>query len=173
MASVKKTKQPGDNISLKTKKTEDPSVMNWINAQTNLMDSLRYLIENEIRQNGVRNLQAFIPMERNTLASAAPSQNGVPDGTRPGLDAEAAAVTAVAAADAVGAVAGARQLQEAKEQAAAAVAVQPDEPEPAERPQGTEGRTADWERPETPTEERDTGPSAEDEIDDDDIEAWI
>ncbi|WP_284642983.1 hypothetical protein [Paenibacillus silviterrae] len=67
---MKKTKQPGDNISLKTKKTEDPSVMQWINAQTNLMDSLRYLIENEIYQNGVRNLQAFIPTERNVLGTA-------------------------------------------------------------------------------------------------------
>lgn len=44
--------------------------MQWINAQTNLMDSLRYLIENEIYQNGVRNLQAFIPTERNVLGTA-------------------------------------------------------------------------------------------------------
>jgi hypothetical protein len=64
---MKKTKQPGDNISLKTKKTEDFSVMQWINEQSNLMDSLRYLIENEIKSNGVRNLQAYIPVERNTL----------------------------------------------------------------------------------------------------------
>jgi hypothetical protein len=68
---VKKTKQPGENISLKTKKTEDPAVMNWINAQTNLMDSLRYLVENEIARNGVRNLQAFIPAERNVLGMRA------------------------------------------------------------------------------------------------------
>jgi hypothetical protein len=68
---MKKTKQPGDNISLKTKKTEDHSVMKWINDQSNLMDSLRYLIENEIKSNGVRNLQAYIPVERNTLKTAA------------------------------------------------------------------------------------------------------
>jgi hypothetical protein len=67
---VKKVKQPGDNISLKTKKSENPLVMEWINAQTNLMDSLRYLIENEISRHGVRNLQAFIPAERNLLGSA-------------------------------------------------------------------------------------------------------
>lgn len=65
---MKKTKQPGENISLKTKKNEDPSIMNWINAQTNLMDSLRYLIEKEVFQNGVRNLQTFIPAERNVQA---------------------------------------------------------------------------------------------------------
>ncbi len=61
---MKKTKQPGENISLKTKKTEDSSIMEWINAQTNLMDSIRYLIENELSQNGVRNLQAYVPAER-------------------------------------------------------------------------------------------------------------
>lgn len=69
---MKKTKAPGDNISLKTKKTEDPLVMAWLNAQTNLMDSIRYLVENEIRQNGVRNLQTYIPMERSGLHAAAP-----------------------------------------------------------------------------------------------------
>lgn len=67
---MKKTKSPGDNISLKTKKTEDPLVMAWLNAQTNLMDSIRYLVENEIRQNGVRNLQTYIPMERSGLHEA-------------------------------------------------------------------------------------------------------
>lgn len=71
---MKKMKQPGENISLKTKKTEDPAVMEWINAQTNLMDSLRYLIEMEIAQHGVRNLQMFIPAERNVLASGSPRQ---------------------------------------------------------------------------------------------------
>lgn len=71
---MKKTKLPGDNISLKTKKSEDPAVMQWINAQTNLMDSLRYLIENEINQSGVRNLQAYIPTERSTLNSSGSAQ---------------------------------------------------------------------------------------------------
>lgn len=61
---MKKLKNPGDNISLKTKKSEDPAIMEWINSQSNLMDSIRYLIENEVRQNGVRNLQSFIPADR-------------------------------------------------------------------------------------------------------------
>ncbi|MBP3966639.1 hypothetical protein [Paenibacillus lignilyticus] len=64
---MKKTKLPGGNISLKTKKTEDPLVMAWLNAQSNLMDSFRYLVEKEITLNGVRNLQAYIPMERTNL----------------------------------------------------------------------------------------------------------
>lgn len=71
---MKKNKLPGDNISLKTKKTEDPLVMAWLNSQTNLMDSIRYLVENEIKQNGVRNLQAYIPMERPGLQDDAARQ---------------------------------------------------------------------------------------------------
>ncbi|CAG7653306.1 hypothetical protein ACFQI7_30635 [Paenibacillus allorhizosphaerae] len=61
---MKKSKQPGENISLKTKKSESPAVMEWINSQTNLMDSIRYLIENEVRANGVRNLQRYVPADR-------------------------------------------------------------------------------------------------------------
>lgn len=67
---MKKQKQPGENISLKTKKNESGAVMEWINGQSNLMDSIRYLIENEIRLNGVRNLQHFIPSDRPMLAAA-------------------------------------------------------------------------------------------------------
>lgn len=67
---MKKTKRPGENFSLKTKKSEDPQIMQWINAQSNLMDSFRYLIENEIVRNGIRNLQAHIPSERNWNAAA-------------------------------------------------------------------------------------------------------
>lgn len=69
---MKKQKQPGENISLKTKKNESAAVMAWINGQSNLMDSIRYLIENEIRLNGVRNLQYFIPSDRSLAAAAIP-----------------------------------------------------------------------------------------------------
>ncbi|QYR21786.1 hypothetical protein KZ483_01715 [Paenibacillus sp. sptzw28] len=72
---MKKIKQPGDNISLKTKKNENPAIMQWINAQTNLMDSLRYLIENELHQHGVRNLQSCIPAERTLLVPGSPAHN--------------------------------------------------------------------------------------------------
>ncbi len=90
---MKKTKSPGDNISLKTKKNEDPLVMAWLNAQTNLMDSIRYLVENEIRQNGVRNLQTYIPMERSGLHDAS---------QQIAVAVEAAAVVGVAQAAQVG-----------------------------------------------------------------------
>ncbi|MCQ6561454.1 hypothetical protein [Paenibacillus mendelii] len=89
---MKKTKEPGGNISLKTKKNEDPAIMQWLNAQTNLMDSIRYLIENEIRQNGVRNLQAFVPAERAFGASSQPLSNtGVPASGAAGFQQEVAA----------------------------------------------------------------------------------
>ncbi|GIP40409.1 hypothetical protein J31TS4_36890 [Paenibacillus sp. J31TS4] len=45
--------------------------MDWINSQTNLMDSIRYLIELEISRNGVRNLQTHIPAERDLSAMPA------------------------------------------------------------------------------------------------------
>ncbi|MED4583537.1 hypothetical protein [Brevibacillus choshinensis] len=61
---MKKPKKPGDNISIKTKKNESPLIVDWINCQTNLMDSIRYLIENEVAANGIRNLQNYIPAER-------------------------------------------------------------------------------------------------------------
>ncbi|WNQ11366.1 hypothetical protein MJA45_27840 [Paenibacillus aurantius] len=73
---MKKSKQPGDNISLKTKKNEDPAIMQWINSQTNLMDSIRYLIEKEVTHNGVRNLQAFIPAERGFTSEGKNGQAG-------------------------------------------------------------------------------------------------
>jgi hypothetical protein len=67
-----KPKKPGDNISLKTKKNESPVIIEWINGQTNLMDSIRYLIENEVTANGVRNLQHHIPAQRALPAQLKP-----------------------------------------------------------------------------------------------------
>ncbi|MDN4071466.1 hypothetical protein [Fictibacillus terranigra] len=72
---MKKQKKPGDNISLKTKKNESPAIIDWINSQTNLMDSIRYLVENEIKANGVRNLQQHVPADRGfSLEDAAGGQ---------------------------------------------------------------------------------------------------
>lgn len=70
---MKKQKQPGDNISLKTKKNEAPAILKWINTQSNLMDSLRYLIENEIKEHGIRNLQQHIPADRGFASENAQS----------------------------------------------------------------------------------------------------
>lgn len=157
MTRVKKTKQPGDNISLKTKKTEDPSVMNWINAQTNLMDSLRYLIENEILHNGVRNLQAFIPMERNVLI-VNPSHQ---DRSMSDYRSESLPEAAVA-------VVGAREIREAREEVLAGKSVRQEEPEPP-----IPSVLREDAKPPEGTERSELKPSDDEEIDDDDIEAWI
>lgn len=47
------------------KKDEDPLIFQWLNMQGIYSDSIRYLIEKEIAENGLRNLQHFIPTKRN------------------------------------------------------------------------------------------------------------
>jgi hypothetical protein len=42
----------------------DNELMKFASAQTNFTDSVRYLIEKEIFENGVRNLQEYIPSNR-------------------------------------------------------------------------------------------------------------
>lgn len=77
---MKKPKKPGDNISIKTKKNESPLIVDWINCQTNLMDSIRYLIEKEVVANGIRNLQNHIPAERafsTNVDSVSANHNGL------------------------------------------------------------------------------------------------
>lgn len=54
----------GKNFSVNTKKDETPSVIEWLNSQSNLSDSIRYLIEQDIKLYGVRNLQQIIPADR-------------------------------------------------------------------------------------------------------------
>lgn len=56
--------EAGKNFSVNTKKDETQSVIEWLNSQSNLSDSIRYLIEQDIRLYGVRNLQQIIPADR-------------------------------------------------------------------------------------------------------------
>ncbi len=105
--------------------------MQWINAQTNLMDSLRYLIEREIAHHGVRNLQTYVPAERSMLRGGEVSPDAMTRSPYDAVGMESAAAT------------------EAKE------GVLGSNPEPFQEAAH---------RPEPPAEE---------EIDDDDIEAWI
>jgi hypothetical protein len=90
---MKRIKLPGENISLKTKKNESEEVMAWINSQSNLMDSIRYLIENEVRQHGVRNLQQFVPADRSL-----PEAGALPTWARAEVAAAAEHAAALAAA---------------------------------------------------------------------------
>lgn len=42
----------------------DNKLMQFASMQTNFTDSVRYLIEREIFENGIRNLQEYIPSNR-------------------------------------------------------------------------------------------------------------
>jgi hypothetical protein len=155
---MKKTKQPGENISLKTKKSEDPAVMDWINSQTNLMDSLRYLIEIEIRENGVRNFQTFVPMERNVLTASQPaSMDGGTNTSQPSSlrddSAEDASATGHAASN--GRPSAASDRAGHGRSIPTNRTLQPNQSSPLQ----PAGNVSD-------------GASADDEIDDEDIEAW-
>ncbi|HET7628642.1 MAG TPA: hypothetical protein VFK44_09670 [Bacillales bacterium] len=65
---AKKEKKPGDHIILRLKNNESPLVLEWMNRQSNLSDAIRYLIEEEIRANAVRDLQEYVPAKRKPLA---------------------------------------------------------------------------------------------------------
>ena len=62
-----KEKKPGDHIILRLKNTESPLILEWINSQSNLSDSIRYLVEEEIKAHSVRDLQEYIPAKRKPL----------------------------------------------------------------------------------------------------------
>ena len=154
---MKKTKQPGENISLKTKKTEDPLVMHWINAQTNLMDSLRYLIEREIVSNGVRNLQAFVPAERNVWAAGASAAMDAP-----GESGAAASMRSIPPAE--------------QERERAPAPISPSERESAAPPSAEDLPGSRELRAGAAEASAGLAPAVrpvDDEIDDDDIEAWL
>lgn len=151
---MKKVKQPGDNISLKTKKTENPLVMSWLNSQSNLMDSIRYLVECEISSNGVRNLQACIPVERGELQEH--SALGRPEPTAIGDSTASGGIEFQRGSTYSGESTGLRGSATLSESAASEEAA-------AARSQlaaATEAESADM------------AEEAEEEVDDEDIEAW-
>lgn len=49
---------------MQSKDANSPTLLSWIEAQENFSDSLRYLMEQEILLNGVRNLGKYIPQVR-------------------------------------------------------------------------------------------------------------
>ena len=49
---------------MKMREDEEEMVLNWLNMQTVYSDSIRFLIQKEIAENGLRNLQHFIPQFR-------------------------------------------------------------------------------------------------------------
>lgn len=69
--------QRGKAAVLKLKEDEEQLVLDWINAQSVYADSMRYLIQKEIAENGIRNLQLYIPRIRDieTIKTLLPSDN--------------------------------------------------------------------------------------------------
>ncbi|KZE68028.1 hypothetical protein AWM68_17820 [Fictibacillus phosphorivorans] len=60
----KQKKKPGDIVTWKLRVDESPMIVEWINNQDNIMDSLRFLVEKEIFANGNVNLQLVVPSVR-------------------------------------------------------------------------------------------------------------
>lgn len=52
------------SFPIKFKVNENQIVLEFANKQKNFQDTIRYLIEKEIAENGIRNLQTIIPNER-------------------------------------------------------------------------------------------------------------
>jgi hypothetical protein len=56
--------KPGKPIVMKLREDEEPQIMDWLNLQGMYSDSIRYLIQKEIAENGLRNLQLYVPQAR-------------------------------------------------------------------------------------------------------------
>lgn len=52
----KSIKKPGSQIPFKLKENEPDHIVDWFNAQGTIADSIRYLIEKDIDENGIRDL---------------------------------------------------------------------------------------------------------------------
>lgn len=56
--------KPGKPAVMKLREDEEQLVIDWINKQTVYADSMRYLIQKEIAENGIRDIQSFVPRIR-------------------------------------------------------------------------------------------------------------
>lgn len=54
----------GKAAAFKLRDDEEEMILMWINAQSVYGDSMRYLIQKEIAENGIRNIQEFVPRSR-------------------------------------------------------------------------------------------------------------
>lgn len=67
--------KPGKPYVMKLRDDEEELFLKWLNMQSMYSDSLRYLVQKEIAENGLRNLQLIIPQYRTieTLKSQLPA----------------------------------------------------------------------------------------------------
>jgi phosphoenolpyruvate carboxylase len=56
--------KPGKPAVMKLRLDEEQLIIDWINAQTVYGDSMRYLIQKDIAEHGIRNLQLHVPSMR-------------------------------------------------------------------------------------------------------------
>lgn len=68
----------GDLLAMRIKVDEDPLIKKWGNSQSNVGDAIRYLIEEEIRQNGIRNLARCVNSERPKLSTDTTNNKKMP-----------------------------------------------------------------------------------------------
>lgn len=64
-------------FSVKLKKNTDQRVLDFIAFQSNICDTILYLIQKEIAENGVRNLQMVIPPIRDIDTFFSNSSTGI------------------------------------------------------------------------------------------------
>lgn len=57
-----------NQITIRFKNSIDPRVIEFLNIQGNKTDTIAYLIEEELKKNGMRNLQKIIPLVRDLPA---------------------------------------------------------------------------------------------------------
>jgi hypothetical protein len=69
--------KPGKPVVMKLRDDEEAEIMEWLNLQVTYSDSIRYLIQKEIAENGLRNLQLYVPQTR-TIASIKAQLASVP-----------------------------------------------------------------------------------------------
>lgn len=58
---MRNKKEIQGSFSVKFKETTDKRVLKFVASQSNLTDTILYLIQKEISQNGIRDLQTIIP----------------------------------------------------------------------------------------------------------------
>ena len=63
------TKISRRQFSVRFKNTVDQRVIDFANCQSNFTDTILYLIEKEIAENGIRNIQEHVPTVRDLLSN--------------------------------------------------------------------------------------------------------
>lgn len=60
----KKLKGPGDNVIIRLKNQENVNTLKWLNSQTNIAESIRFLIELDVFANGIKDYSQIVPLNR-------------------------------------------------------------------------------------------------------------